>query len=82
MAREVQRGRPPGRRPKPRTRAAPDPNRRVLEEELQRFLGTEVRIRADRKGDRGRIEITFYGVEDFERLFELLARKPAVDVVS
>jgi ParB family chromosome partitioning protein len=78
----VQRGRPASRRSKPRNRAAPDPNRRVLEEELQRFLGTEVRIRPNRKGDHGRIEITFYGVDDFERLFELLARRPAVDVVS
>jgi ParB family chromosome partitioning protein len=78
----VQRGRPSARRAKARGTSAPDPSRRALEEELQRTLGTEVRIRTDRSDKRGRIEINFYGTEDFERLFELIAGRPAVDVVS
>lgn len=44
---------------------------RHLEEELQRALGTAVRIRAGR-GQTGKLEIPFYSSEDFERLTELL----------
>jgi hypothetical protein len=52
-----------------------------LEAELQRVLGTAVRIRRG-GGMRGRIEIPFYGSEDFERLFELLVGRSATEVVS
>lgn len=62
----------------PRERGA---NEKALEEELQRVLGTEVRIHTTR-GMNGRIEIPFYGAEDFERLFELLAGQSATDIVS
>jgi ParB family transcriptional regulator, chromosome partitioning protein len=58
-----------------------DASERMLEEELQRCLGTDVRIHRTR-GDRGRIEIPFFGPEDFERIFELLAGQSATDVVS
>lgn len=44
---------------------------RRLESELQRALGTAVRIRAG-KGDTGRVEIPFYSTEDFERVTEIL----------
>lgn len=44
---------------------------RHLESELQRALGTAVRIRTG-KGDTGRLEIPFYSTEDFERVTELL----------
>lgn len=60
---------------------ARDANERDLEEALQRALGTEVRIRTGR-GMRGRIEVPFYGAEDFERLFEILAGRSTLDVVS
>jgi ParB family transcriptional regulator, chromosome partitioning protein len=53
----------------------------VLEEELQRIFGTEARIRRG-KGDRGRVEIPFYGAGDFERIFEMLTGRQASDVVS
>jgi ParB family transcriptional regulator, chromosome partitioning protein len=53
----------------------------VLEEALQRHFGTEVRIRRGR-GDRGRVEIPFFGADDFERVFELLTGQQANDVVS
>lgn len=75
----VQRGRPAERRRRPKAQA-PDANHRALEEELQRVLGTEVRIRAKR-GAKGRIEIPFHDAEDFERLFERLAGRPADDIV-
>ena len=44
---------------------------RRLENELQRALGTAVRIRTG-KGESGRVEIPFYSTEDFERVTELL----------
>lgn len=69
------------RRARPRGDQARDANERALEEELQRVLGTEVRIRSARSM-RGRIEIPFFGAEDFERIFELLAGQSATDVVS
>ena len=52
---------------------------RRLEEELQRALGTDVRIRRGR-GKKGKIEIPFYGAEDFERIYELLAG--AIDLLE
>lgn len=78
---EVQRtrGKKPGSRPA--ASKGRDANERVLEEELQRVLGTQVLIQAGR-GHRGRIEIPFVDGEDFERLFELLAGRSASDVLS
>jgi ParB family chromosome partitioning protein len=78
---EVQRLRPARegtavRPPRPREAAE-----RRLEEELQRALGTAVKIRRGR-GMKGRIEIPFYGAEDFERLYELLVGEPAAEAVS
>jgi ParB family chromosome partitioning protein len=77
---KVQRSRPGGRK-ETRKEADRDPAERMLEEELQRVLGTAARIRRGR-GMRGRIEVPFYSAEDFDRIFELLAGKSAVDVVS
>ncbi|MBV9772740.1 MAG: ParB/RepB/Spo0J family partition protein [Gemmatimonadetes bacterium] len=48
-----------------------DPHVRHLEEELQRALGTAVRIRVS-GGRAGRIEIPFYNADDFDRVLELL----------
>jgi ParB family chromosome partitioning protein len=76
----VQRARPAdkrGRKSEPQRDAA----ERALEEELQRALGTDVRIRKGR-GSRGRIEVPFYDADDFERVFELLAHRSATEVVS
>jgi ParB family chromosome partitioning protein len=52
-------------------RQATAPHVRQLEAELQRQLGTRVRIHLS-SGNSGRIEIPFYGVEDFERVTDLL----------
>jgi ParB family transcriptional regulator, chromosome partitioning protein len=69
----------------PELKARPDrgrePNEKLLEEELQRVLGTSVRIRRGR-GTRGRIEIPFFSADDFDRVFEIIARRAATDVVS
>ena len=43
-----------------------------LVEELQRSLGTRVRILGRRK--RGKIEIEFYSPEELERILDLLRR--------
>lgn len=54
---------------------------RRLEEELQRVLGTAVRIHRSR-GNKGRIEIPFLNAEDFERVYEILVGRPVADAVS
>ena len=76
-----------GRRPKKGSSARTRPERpreaaeRRLEEELQRVLGTAVKIKRSR-GMKGKIEIPFYGAEDFERLYELLVGSPVAEAVS
>ena len=76
---QVKRARQSKRAPHgPRSREA---NERLLEEELQRVFGAEVKIRRGR-GNRGRIEIPFLGADDFERIFQMLAGQSATDVVS
>ncbi len=72
----------PGKPRRRRKSRDEDPARKELETALERSLGTQVRIRQGKGGARGRIEVAFYDAEDFERVFELLAGKPAVDVVS
>lgn len=74
-----------GQRSPPETPAAPpatsggDPHVRHLEAELQRALGTAVRIRVTR-GESGRIEIPFYNPGDFERVMELLLGSEASSI--
>lgn len=72
---QVRRDRAPAeQRPAPASaaaRPAADPHVRHLEAELQRQLGTAVRIHVSR-GATGRIEIPFYNADDFERVTELL----------
>jgi ParB family chromosome partitioning protein len=60
--------------PPPPAPAAPpaDPHVRHLETELQRAMGTAVRIRVGASGKSGRIEIPFYNADDFDRVLELL----------
>lgn len=77
---QVQRIKPPKPR-KTKTDKPRDAAEKALEDELQSVLGTAARIRKSR-GNRGRIEIPFYGHEDFERIFEILTGKPASEIVS
>jgi len=47
-----------------------DPNISSLEEKLKRSLGTPVKIH--HKGKRGRIEITYNSLEEFDRIIDML----------
>ncbi len=53
-----------------KTRAAESPFVSSLQEDLQRVLGTKVRLRPGKRG--GRLEIYFYSQEELERLIEML----------
>jgi len=53
-------------------RSKKDPEWNPLVEELQRALGTKVKIVG--RGKRGRIEIEFYSPEELERILDLLRR--------
>ena len=50
-----------------------DPNRRAAALEMERALGTRVKIVGSEK--RGRIEISYFSGEDLQRLYELLTRR-------
>jgi ParB family chromosome partitioning protein len=76
----VQRTRPAGKPGDSSPHRTRDANERLLEEELQRVFGAEVRIRS--QGLKGRIEIPFSGAEDFERVFELLTGRPTTQIIS
>jgi ParB family chromosome partitioning protein len=67
--------------PKPSVLAgARDPIVRTLEEALREALATKVVIRGIDRG-KGVIEVPFHGTDDFERLFALMARREASDVL-
>ena len=53
-------------------RPAASPQVRFFEQELQRALGTRVRIVAVKTG-AGRIEVSYHSIEEFERLHARLA---------
>jgi len=53
-------------------RAAADPDRQKLVDNLRRRLQTRVRINGD--DARGRIEIEYFGAEDLGRIADLLLR--------
>ncbi|HXG32867.1 MAG TPA: ParB/RepB/Spo0J family partition protein [Bryobacteraceae bacterium] len=59
------------REPKPAEEIAADPNFRAAISELERVLGTRVRIVA-RSENRGKIEIEYYSAEDLERIYQLI----------
>ncbi|MBZ5551814.1 MAG: ParB/RepB/Spo0J family partition protein [Acidobacteriia bacterium] len=61
-------------RPTPSTHVVPlqDPNVAHAVEELERALGTRVRISPD--GTKGQIEIEYYSQDDLIRLYELIVR--------
>jgi ParB family chromosome partitioning protein len=48
-----------------------DPNVRAAIEDLERHLGTRVRI-VEKSAQRGRIEIEYYSLEDLDRIYGLL----------
>lgn len=52
-----------------------DPNVKAAETKLIRRLNTNVKIRPSLSGKGGKIEIEYYGVDDLNRLYELLMDK-------
>ena len=55
--------------------AKQDPNVRAAAEDLERVLGTRVRI-VEQTGQRGKIEIEYYSQDDLMRIFEIITAKP------
>ena len=63
------------REPKTLEQAAQDPNVKAAIEELERVLGTRVRI-VEKSEQRGRIEVEYYSLDDLSRIYELIIGKP------
>jgi ParB family chromosome partitioning protein len=58
--------------------ATADPAARRIEDDLRRYLQTDVRVHAT--GDsRGRVEIEFYSADDLDRILELILREKRHD---
>jgi ParB family chromosome partitioning protein len=57
-----------GRQPKHVDEVAVDPNVKAAVQEMQRILGTKVRI-VEKAKERGRIEIDYYSTEDLNRIY-------------
>jgi len=67
---------PPGGKPAARKTAPQppsDPNIRAAALELERTLGTRVKIRGD--GRRGAIEISYFSAQDLTRIYDLIVRQ-------
>ena len=62
-------------KPKPEPRVSKDPNVKAAETKLMRKLSANVKIHQARKGKGGKIEIEYYGVDDLDRLFQLLMQQ-------
>lgn len=63
-----------GDKPAKEKKEAPqDPNVKAAVENLERALGTRVRIAQSSGGERGRIEIEYYSQAELDRLYYLLA---------
>lgn len=58
----------------PRVSPAVDPNIRAAETKLRRALGTQVRIIPLGSEGRGRVEISFYNIQDLDRIYDLLMK--------
>ena len=57
--------------PKAVEQVDPDPNLKFAIEQLERVLGTRVRV-VEKSHQRGRIEIDYYSLEDLQRIYEML----------
>jgi ParB family chromosome partitioning protein len=54
-----------------------DPDLKAIIEELQRVLGTRVRLVPKPRTNKGRIEIEYYTLPDLERIIQTITRKIA-----
>lgn len=53
-----------------------DPNVKFALTELERILGTKVRI-VESRGGKGRIEIEYYSADDLSRIYDLIVESPS-----
>ncbi len=60
-----------GRKPKHVDEVDTDPNVRAAVQEMERVLGTKVRI-IEKTKQKGRIEIEFYSAEDLDRIYSVI----------
>lgn len=65
--------RAPKDRPEPQARVV-DPNVKVAETRMMRHLSTNVKILPAKKGTGGKIEIEYYGIDDLNRIYDLLIK--------
>ncbi len=63
------------REPKQAEEVLEDPNVKAAVQELERLLGTRVRI-VPKSEQRGRIEIEYYSAEDLDRIYGVLTGEP------
>jgi ParB family chromosome partitioning protein len=63
----------PGKKPDPAPAKPVDPNVRAAIHELERALGTRVRI-VDRGKGKGRVEIDYFSPEDLDRIYGLIVQ--------
>jgi len=54
-----------------------DPDLKFIVEELQRLLGTRVRLLPKARSMKGKIEIEYYSQADLGRIFETISKSPA-----
>jgi len=69
--RRVRLGRPSSAKKKPAHRESPEA--RKLVEDLQRRLGTKVRLKETGKG-KGTLEVDYFSYEDLERIIAMIRR--------
>jgi ParB family transcriptional regulator, chromosome partitioning protein len=56
---------------------AVDPDLRSLVEELQRALGTKIRVLPKARSNKGKIEIEYYSLPDLERIIGTITMRPS-----
>lgn len=61
---------------------AADPNLRSLVEELQRALGTKIRVLPRARSNKGKIEIEYYSLPDLERIIGTITTRSSLDVTT
>jgi len=68
------RGAKPGKKTDPNEAPRLDANVRAAVLEMERTLGTRVKVQGDEK--RGKIEISYFSAEDLNRIFEWIVKRP------
>ena len=64
-----------GRKPKHVDDVDTDPNVKGAIQEMERVLGTKVRI-VEKAKQKGRIEIEYYSTEDLDRIYTAIVGEP------